>query len=442
MNELIVLTFRRPANNLDKKTLGDDVEYVYDSTAFWDDNISAELVKQLEQNSEYSDIKKFKCNFASYNDWVDNAPEQEHFMKTGECCIAPSSIHEDVDVGTISRTVPITCEIRMTRENSEASFDYTVDIDEAGQIVFTPCDSGARFCDATEDLTPGENTKIETVHLNAQMVSNEEDNNFDYFAGTDEIGQFVITPDVQDTNFLTVSVDDSLNLVTESSDNPDYIAVDPDDPAYVPDYDYEFNAGDRVVVTFEGYSQSGELVRFVDSDPMDDYTGADSGPFGAWLVRFDDGETSMVDEKYLTKEMKEGMSMKFKKSLTESRDFDWNHGGLYAVIKSDGSYAGVPCTGEEEARELQNQHEGSRIFKLSLEESADKDLAESAEINHMEIVNQVLRGDKAVFSGEGEPDPSYIHIPELTNKHGRLTFEYYYDPETDEVVSYSHESVS
>ncbi len=439
MNELIVLTFRRPANNLDKKTLGDDVEYVYDSAAFWNDNISADVIKQLEQKPRHSDIKKFVTQYATYNDWVDNAAEQEHFMKTGDCCIAPSELREDIDVGTISRTVPITCEIRMVRENSTVSFDYTVDIDEAGQIVFTPSDAGARFCDATEDLTPGENTKIETVHLTAQMVGNEADNNFDYFAGTDEIGQFVITPDVQDTSFLTVSVDDSLNLVTESTDDPNYIAVDPDDPEYVPDYESEFNKGDRVVVTFEGCSQSGELVDFVDSDPMDDYTGADSGSFEAWIVRFDDGETAMVDEKYLTREMKEGMSMKFKKSLTESRDFDWNHKELYAVIKSDGSYAGVPCTGWEEARELQNQHDGSRIFKLSLD---DQNLVESAEIDRTEIVNQVLRGEKAVFSGEGEPDPSYILIPELTNDQGKITFKYYYDPETEEVVSYSHEGVS
>lgn len=439
MNELIVLTFRRPAKEIDKKVLGDDIEYVYDSTAVWNDDFCAGMVKEIEQKSVYSDIRKFTCNFASYNDWVDNAPEQKHFMRTGKCCIAPSTFNEDVDVGTISKTVPITCEIRMIREDPTASFDYMVDIDEAGQIVFTPCASGARFCDATEELVPGENTKIETVHLTAQMVSNEEDNNFDYFAGTDEIGQFVITPDVQDTSFLTVSVDDSLNLVTESSDTQSYIAVDPDDPDYVSDHE-GFNAGDRVVVTFDGCSQSGELVRFVDSDPMDDYTGADSGSFGAWLVKFDDGDTALVDETYLTKEIKEGMSMKFKKSLTESRDFNWDHADLYAVIKSDGSYAGTPCTGEEEARELQREHEGSRIFKLSLNASADQELAESAEIDHMEIVNQVLRGDKAVFSGEGEPNPSYIHIPELTSTHGKLTFDYYYDPETDEVVSYSHES--
>lgn len=35
---------------------------------------------------------------------------------------------------------------------------------------------------------------------------------------------------------------------------------------------------------------------------------------------------------------------------------------LYAVVKSDGTFAGVPCLSWEEARELSAQHEGSTIF--------------------------------------------------------------------------------
>jgi hypothetical protein len=45
------------------------------------------------------------------------------------------------------------------------------------------------------------------------------------------------------------------------------------------------------------------------------------------------------------------------------RDFDW-FDELYAVVKEDGSFAGVPCTSLEEARELSAQHEGSKIFLM------------------------------------------------------------------------------
>lgn len=45
------------------------------------------------------------------------------------------------------------------------------------------------------------------------------------------------------------------------------------------------------------------------------------------------------------------------------RDFEWGC-PLWAVIKADGTFAGVPCLSYEEARELSAQHEGSRIFDL------------------------------------------------------------------------------
>lgn len=45
------------------------------------------------------------------------------------------------------------------------------------------------------------------------------------------------------------------------------------------------------------------------------------------------------------------------------RDFNW-FDELYTVVKNDGTYAGVPCRTLEEAIELQNQHEDSKIFLL------------------------------------------------------------------------------
>lgn len=56
------------------------------------------------------------------------------------------------------------------------------------------------------------------------------------------------------------------------------------------------------------------------------------------------------------------------------RDFDW-FDELYAVVKDDGSFAGRPCISLEEARELQVQHEGSKIFELKYDNSNFEDLA-------------------------------------------------------------------
>lgn len=426
MRELIVVTYKLPADPLTRKIYGDDLENMYDCTAFWNDELSAPEIKKLQR--KYDEVESFVCNFAAYNDWVDNEAAWAEFVKTGACPLKP--VAESVDVGTESRTINIECAVRIQRENPEATFEYNVDIDDVGQIVFTPYDAGTRFCHEGEDVVEGEDVKFETVHLTAQMISDCD--NYDYFMGTDEIGQFVITPDVQDSSFLTVSVEDSLNLVTEGADS---IVVDPD---YVP----EFDIGDRVVVHLNGNDRPGVIVDYVDTDPMDDATGADSGEFEAWVVRFDDSTQEMIGTCYMTHEneiveCEETDSMKVLKESNKYRDFDWND-DLYAVIKNDGTYAGVPCRSYAEASQLA-YHPGSKIFKLVLEDDATEEPLEEnlSELDRMDVVNKVMRGELSVFSGDGEPEESYIPIPELNTTHGKLAFEYYYDEATGEVISYA-----
>ena len=47
------------------------------------------------------------------------------------------------------------------------------------------------------------------------------------------------------------------------------------------------------------------------------------------------------------------------------RDFDWPD-ALFAVVKDDGSFAGVPCLSLDEAKELAVNHEGAHIYRLVL----------------------------------------------------------------------------
>lgn len=61
------------------------------------------------------------------------------------------------------------------------------------------------------------------------------------------------------------------------------------------------------------------------------------------------------------------------------RDFDW-FDELYAVVKDDGSFAGRPCISWEEARELQAQHDGSKIFELKFDNSNFEDFNEPADL--------------------------------------------------------------
>ena len=45
-------------------------------------------------------------------------------------------------------------------------------------------------------------------------------------------------------------------------------------------------------------------------------------------------------------------------------DFENDNCPFWAVIKNDGTFAGAPCKTEEEAEELQAQHEGSEVFLM------------------------------------------------------------------------------
>ena len=47
------------------------------------------------------------------------------------------------------------------------------------------------------------------------------------------------------------------------------------------------------------------------------------------------------------------------------RDFYWTD-TLFAVVKDDGSFAGIPCLSLDEAKELASNHEGSQIYRLAL----------------------------------------------------------------------------
>ena len=54
-----------------------------------------------------------------------------------------------------------------------------------------------------------------------------------------------------------------------------------------------------------------------------------------------------------------------KKGFCSMRDFDWTD-AIFAVVKEDGTFAGVPCLSLDEAKELANNHEGSQIYRLVL----------------------------------------------------------------------------
>ncbi len=136
-----------------------------------------------------------------------------------------TSVKEDIDVGLGSQTLDMKVKLTMSKDADDASYDYKVDVDEMGQIVFTPTDTTASFtdiCATTADVEEHivDNKKVFSIDLTANILF-EDDNQTDpsWEASIDDVGQAVIYPIVEKASFLTVSVKDSLNLITEEKED-------------------------------------------------------------------------------------------------------------------------------------------------------------------------------------------------------------------------------
>lgn len=138
-------------------------------------------------------------------------------------------IKETLDTEVNAITVEIPVRVTMTSLNG-APFEFRPSIDEVGQIVLTPTSKDVEFIDANthanveydipvrnqEDVTTVEGnltTKETSIVVTASMLS-ENDNN-EFSAVVDEIGQVIIYPLSKENIFVTASFKDSLNLVTE-----------------------------------------------------------------------------------------------------------------------------------------------------------------------------------------------------------------------------------
>ena len=146
------------------------------------------------------------------------------------------NVQEAIESVVDAVTVDVPVRVKMVAIN-DAPFEFTPSIDEVGQIVLTPTSKDVEFVDANTDTsvdfdipvmeqetvttTEGDITIKETsIIIKASMLS--EDENCNFSAVVDEIGQVIIHP-VSDKNvFVTASFEDSLNLVTEDLQTVDY----------------------------------------------------------------------------------------------------------------------------------------------------------------------------------------------------------------------------
>ena len=309
-------------------------------------------------------------------------------------------IHEDVDVGTDTYTETIHLKLEMTRQLDDASFEYHVDIDDVGQIVFTPVDNNTSFTDinrlagydTTDDIIEG-NKRTFAITLTANMLS--EDKNFDWFYDLDEVGQAVITPDSEATSFLTVAIDDSLNLVTECNESLTLTeALDP---------------------TSDEYAKKRELCVEVMTD-LDDML-------------------EQVGKKF------EALQRLLEEIGIEASDFEKI---LKAIAACHQGREGEPSIADAMRRireyESAAQSEQADVVEESVQKVFNEDLVmeELDEEERLNIIDRFMKGEVTIVQVDEVPvEETVVRLADLDSKAESGDVDFYYDTEKDVVVCHN-----
>ena len=298
------------------------------------------------------------------------------------------NVQEDVEAGTKQQTVTILLKAQMKRSDTSVSFDYNVDIDDVGQIVLTPINEEVSFVeifrlneDESVDSIETETEKTFVVRLTADMIS--EDDTFDYFLDIDEIGQGVITPDSEKTSFLTVAVNDSLNLVTEQNITE---ALDPSSDQFI-DLKEEV---DELTVTID--EKLGEVIECLET--IKDH-------FRTMGIHYLDIDGYFIN--YL-----EGF---------RSED------------------AGDMSIGELRSRIVEYEEEyNPEDLDESLTEATTDD-AGLTEEQRLDIINRFTRGEITLDTVSDKPEgKDFIELTELTCEEGTSVCRYFYNTDSDAIA--------
>lgn len=471
MSKLFVITYKRPAVSIEKITM--EIDQAYDCESAHTEELAQ--IKLKDAQNKYEDVEMFECEDYEYVEFMKNDEAVAHFTKTGEHSMKPiegmdegyeppfalwvldgddnkwkmykgmesdkdfnkeeflaqankrefpnetqlnnyidakivknGTVVENVEVGTESHTETLHLILEMTRLNESTPFDYHVDIDDVGQIVFTPEDSSVSFVDierlagydSVEDVVDG-NTRRFSVTLTANMIA--DDDNFEWFCDIDEIGQAVVTPDAENTSFLSVSVADSLNLVTESMGKIVLETLEPGSE----EFNTRLQECTERVTTLQGLFESAiELAEDIENDFR--ALGCHSADIDGYMIR------------YL-------------ENFIEDREGEVSCAEFVRRLEEVSSSTTDTDTQVEEAIEPVN--EGNIVLEN------DVVMEKVDELDRHNIIDRFMKGDISIFSEDGEPLDSYIHLDELDTVSGKTAYKYYYDEESDAVVCYSSKAL-
>lgn len=338
-------------------------------------------------------------------------------------------IKETIDVGITQETVSIPLLVKMSANKSEPNFEYSLSIDDIGQIVVTPSDKESEFISVELDqeyesresfidiVTCDEDADKCVKEFNMVLTSTmlAESENYSFSTIIDEIGQIVVQPNAKENTFVTVSDVKSLDLVTEDFQLTEYL----------------------------GYTlkNTGDGWDIIDSDGAVINRGVETLPKAKLFIC--KLEINKLNEEIEpSEETTDEIPEVEVEVIEESVEPEWvEYAELCRLTDNFTEEQGsIECEDEEEQEQCElhlSEHYpcvSSRKVGNKFIVSYSKNLEE--EFSELDIIDKVLKGDISIFEGEGAPKESYIHLSKLDSDD--LT--YYYDPESGEVVTYKGEN--
>lgn len=292
------------------------------------------------------------------------------------------NIKETVESGIDAVTLDIPVRVTMTSYN-EAPFEFTASIDEVGQIILTPVSKDVEFIDAKTD---GE-YEHDVMIIDQETITSVE--------GSITTKEFSIVI--------------KANMLCEN--NNDEVAAVVDEIGQVVIYPL---AKENVFVT-ASFEHSLNLV-------TEDMKAVDY--FGYRLANNGDG-WDVYD--YLNELVEEGVATEAEAKIVACTTELHRLEGLTEAVEEP-----QEASDNEENTESESSNEEGAPQPDVTAEVIEEAVELSDEEKKQDLIARFLQGDIALFSDFGKPLDSYIHMPELDAK----GYTYYYDEETDAIVSY------
>lgn len=365
-------------------------------------------------------------------------------------------VHEDIEVGVEEQSIQIPVRVKMFSVNN-APFEYTASIDDVGQIILTPNSLDMKFEDANTDDTVDYDTPVieqETVStdegiyktkeisilINATMLV-EEGTSTKVSADIDEIGQCVIYPMNNKNSFTTVSMNDSLNLITENFGVQEYCdgykLINSDNYWYVKNPSSELigqgfkSASEAKIFVCETEIQRlrklHEEVEDTEEPEDNDESKAEEAPEVPTEV-----EAEVITEAVIPEKFEEFSPLEINKTLIQLTE---------TFTEEEG---GVRCDTEHEQKECEKllsqyytdvelDRDGSKfvVYYSGVKAKINEAMSDN---ETMKILIRFLQGDIVLVTDpEGAPKESFIHLKEVDTDDA----EYWYDPESDAIGVYT-----